>query len=152
MVRDEEVQYEQDRLGNERKKLDTLRAQSGMVDGTEEGIVHVGSADTGSTLIAFSLPTNVDKAIVRTVEGFNSVGSGDNTMSLYSLSLDSNGNISSSQRRSVPIEVQSSNTRKHDYDGKPFTQAIGISAEFEGYVGVSIIADHEEDTEGNLSI
>lgn len=148
MSREEQVEFQQDRLGNEKKKLDTLRAQEGMIDGDDEGIVEVGSANAGlDEVTVLALPDHTDRAIVQTVEAYNSASSGDDTMTLLSLDLDSSGNVNDSTRRSVPIKVPTDSTEKFDYDGKPFEKAIGVSVEFEGYVGVSIISDRDESSE-----
>lgn len=144
MTREQEVQYEQDRLGNENRKLDTLRAQEGMAgENDETGIVNIGSASTGTDVIAYSLPTHVDEAIVTELHAYNSTGTGG-TYSLFELDLDGNGSVVSSTRRSVPIEVVSEATRINSYEGLPFDKAIGVNADFEGFVGVGLIADHKE--------
>jgi len=148
MARDEEVQFEQDRLGNERKKLDTLRAQEGMVQNDEDGIVQIGSVKAGTDVIAYSLPGHADEVMVDTLEAYNSKSSGNNIVSLYELTLDSSGNITDTTRRSVPIHVSVDETRKFEYDGEPVdADAIGVNAEFEGFVGVSVIVDHKESSE-----
>lgn len=142
--REEEVQYEQDRLGNENRKLDELRAQEGMSAESEEGIVQFTSVDTGTVQIIQSKPTHADEMIVSLIHGYASVTTSGDTLSLYELDLDGSGDINSQTRRSVPIQVASGNTRSIGYEGVPFTGAIGVEAEFEGYVGVAFISDHKE--------
>lgn len=144
MSREEEVPYEQDHLGNENKKIDTLRAQEGMVGGdTDEGIVQLTSADTGSDVLLFSMPTHADQAIVTELHAYNSQSSGG-TFSLFEADLDGSGNIQNTTRRSVPIEVVGDATRINSYEGKPFDKAIAVSADFQGYIGVGVISDHKE--------
>lgn len=144
MSRKEEVQYEQDHLGNENKKIDELRAQEGMVGGdTDEGIVQLTSVNTGSDELLFSLPTHADEAIVTELHAYNSVSSGG-TYSLFEADLDGSGSIVSTTRRSVPVEVVGNATRINSYEGKPFDKAIAVSADFEGYIGVGVVTDHKE--------
>jgi len=149
MPRDSETQYEQDRLGNEKAKLDELRAQEGNSGlGTSDGIVNIGSADTGVYKTAYSIPTHASRVIAVQVWGFNSVGSGNNTFTLGEATLNGTGSIVSTTQRSVPIAVGSGSTRVETYKGLPFTKAIAVSSEFQGQVGVAVISDHdrEDDT------
>lgn len=143
MPRDEETQYEQDRLGNENPKLDELRAQEGMVEPEDGGLIEVTSVDTGSVLLLKSKPTHSDEMILTLIHGYNSVGSGTNTFSLYEVDLDGSGNITGQTRRTVPIHVTSGRTRSIGYDGLPFDKAIGVKAQFQGHIGVGVISDHK---------
>lgn len=144
MSRDEQVQYEQDRLGNENRKIDELRAQEGMVEGDDQGLKEIQSADTGSVVLLQSKPTHADQMIVELIHGYNSVSSGGDTFSLYELTLDGAGNITDQTRRSVPIQVASGATRSIGYEGLPFDKAIGVESEFQGFVGVGFKSDHKE--------
>lgn len=146
MSRHEEEQYEQDRLGNANRKLDRLRAQEGQQT-SDSGLTEITSSDTGSVEILYSLPTHADRVIVEAVHGFNSVGSGDNTFSLFDLDLDGSNNINSSTRRSVPYNVGSADTERYEYEGQAFEKAIGVESEFEGWIGVGLIVDHDESSE-----
>lgn len=149
MTRNEEVQYEQDNLGNERRKIDTLRAQEGMVGGddADQGIENIGSAETGTVTTLYSLPTHADQVYLSMIQAFNSVGSGANTFSLYELNLDGSGNITGQTKRSVPINVASGATRTLGYEGMEFNKAIGVESEFQGQIGVAVLSDHEEYSE-----
>lgn len=141
-------QYEQDRLGNVRRKIDRLRAQEGNVGGSDdEGLVQIQSADAGSDVLLYSLPTHAQQAIVTQVWGFNSTPTNSDTMQLLEVDLDDSNSITSSTERSVPIQVNSGETRKEDYEGLPFDKAIGVNAEFSGQVGVALISDHHEEVE-----
>lgn len=146
MGRDEEVQFEQDRLGNERRKIDSLRAQEGMVGSSadDEGIEDIGSAGTGTVTTLYSLPAHADAVYVSLIHAFNSVGSGANTFTLYEVTLDSGGNITDQTQRSVPINVASGATRSIGYEGLEFNKAIGVSSEFQGQIGVAVKSDHKE--------
>lgn len=145
MGREEQTQYEQDRLGNERKKLDQLRAQEGMTgaDADDEGIQRVTSTETGTSLTVYSIPTHADEAILDLIHAHNSASS-SGTFTVQELQLDGNGNVTGSTRRSVPIDVGSDATRTIDYEGLPFENAIGVSSEFEGVIGFAVISDHKE--------
>lgn len=143
MSREEEVQYEQDNQGNERKKLDTLRAQEGMDETAEEGLTEVVSADTGSDLLLYSLPTHADAAYVDEVHAWNSEGSAAN-FSLFEAQLDGSGSITSTTRRSVPFVVDATDDVQISYSGEKFEDHIAVNSDFIGYVGVGVVVDHKE--------
>lgn len=145
MGREEVTEYEQDRLGNERKKLDQLRAQEGMTgaDADDEGIETIGTADTGTSLTVYSIPTHADQVILDLIHAHNSVAS-SGTFTIQELELDGNGNITDSTRRSVPINVAAGATRTLGYEGLPFENAIGVDSEFGGVIGFAVLADHKE--------
>lgn len=150
MGRDEEVEFQQDRLGNERKKLDELRAVEGNVgsDSDDQGLVTVGSADTGSDVLLYSLPGHADRVILSKVQAYNS--DVDDTLTVKEVMLDSNGNIDSDSttQRSVPLFFPANDTNSYDYEGQPITDdAIAVNSEFEGQVGASVVVDIEEASE-----
>lgn len=148
MAREEEVQYEQDRLGNENRRLDDLRAQEGKNGLTnDDGLVEIGSADTGSSVLIYSKPTHAQQVIPIQLTAFNSVGSGTNTFVLEEATLDGSNNITSTTQRSVPIEVSSGETRIVDYHGLPADRALSVDSEFQGQIGVAVISDHQEEHE-----
>lgn len=156
MVRQQEEQYEQDRLGNTNRKLDTLRAQEGNAGGFDngEGLTRVTSAETGSAQSVYSAPTHASRAWVTAVWAFNSVGSGLNTFHLVGGTANSggaNGAFSNTTRRSIDIEVASGNTRREPFGSLEFTHDIGVVSEFEGQVGVELIIDHDQEDEPGLS-
>lgn len=149
MSRNEVEQYEQDRLGNVRRKLDELRASTGQVAGQEEGLVIV-DGNTGTDLIAYSETADVDEAILLDIVAHNSAPSGDNTFHIVTGDIDSNndGQLSNTTRRSVDYVVDGSIfTKSFEYRGKPFTQSIGVNSEFEGQVAVGVVEAREEETE-----
>lgn len=144
MSREGREQYEQDRLGNVRRKLDPLRAQEGMKGmDSGEGIAEFGTQDTGSLKVAYSLPTHADRAMITELHATNSTNTGG-FYSLWEVELDGSGSITSQTRRSVPIEVVSQATRINSYEGIPFEDHIAVESGFGGMVGVGLIADHEE--------
>lgn len=143
--------YQQDRLGNVNRELDELRAQEGMV-GTDDdnmGIQTIGSADTGSNLLVFSKPTHADRVILDLIHAHNS-GDAAGTFQIFDAVLDGNGAISSTTRRSVPINVANGSTRSIGYEGKPFENAIAINSGFEGEIGLAVISDHDQSSEPNI--
>lgn len=151
MTREEREQFEQDRHGNVNRKLDQFRARAGNVGNDDEtGITQIDSAETGTSQILYSIPTHVDEAIVTRIYAFDSNPSGGDTFFLEELTLDGAGNITSSQRRSVPIQVNSNATRTEPYEGAPFTQAIGVTSNFEGHVAVGLIEDHDQSSEPDV--
>ena len=147
MPREGREQYEQDRLGNVNRKLDTLRAQEGMKGtDTEEGISEITSVETGNIQVLYSLPSHASRAILTELHATNTQASGG-FYSLYSLDLDGSGSIVSSDRRSVPIEVVSQATRINSYEGLPFEKAVGVDSDFQGYIGAGFVVDHDEEDE-----
>lgn len=148
MTRQQEEQYEQDRVGNVRRKLDTLRAQAGMWgEDDDNGIVNIAGGETNTMTTLYSLPTHAQQSILVEVHAHNSNPTSGTTFSIYELDLDSGGTITGSTRRSVPIEVGSAETRIITYEGLPFGKAIGVESEFEGHIGVGVIDDHHEENE-----
>lgn len=148
MTRQQEEQFEQDRLGNVRRKLDTLRAQAGMWgEDDDNGIVNIAGGETDTMTVLYSLPTHTQESILVEVHAHNSNPTSGTTFSLYELDLDGAGAITGSTRRSVPIEVTSATTRILSYEGLPFDKAIGVQSEFEGHIGVGVIDDHHEEEE-----
>jgi len=148
MVREEYEEYEQDRLGNTNRKLDQLRAQEGMYGsgGDDEGIQEVGTADTGSDLLVLSKPTHADQMILDLIHAHNSAAS-SGTFRILEAELDGSGNINSTTKRSVPINVASGATRSLGYEGEPFTNAIAVNSEFAGEIGFAVLSDHDESSE-----
>lgn len=149
-MREEQVQFEQDRLGNENRRLDELRGQSGQVAGGEEGLREIISNETGTDLIVYSETADVDEAILLSIVAHNSAPSGDNTFHLLEGDVDSNnpGQLSNTTRRSVDYVVDGSAfTKRFEYNGKPFSKSIGVSSEFAGQVAVGVIEDRKEETE-----
>lgn len=151
MTRDSEVQYEQDRLGNENRKLDTLRAQGGKVVSDNEGILLLNSNESGQDRTVYSKRTDQDELIAIQITAYNSAPSGNNTFHLVGGNPDSGnvGQMSNTTRRSVDFEVQSNNTRIIEYEGKPFSSSIGVNSEFGGQFGVAVIEDRKEEVERN---
>lgn len=145
MPRDEEVQYEQDRFGNERRKLSELQAAEGQV--ADEGIEVIDSGETGSALAVLSSPTRADEIIVTEVWGFNSGPAADNTFHLIEGEPDGNGFLSNTTRRSVDIVVGSEETRREPYSGRPFTASIGVVSDFAGQVAVGVAFVHKESSD-----
>lgn len=147
MARSQEEQYEQDRHGNVNRKLDRLRAQDGMDADGNGGLLEVAAGDVDTDLVLYELPESVDGVIATEVHAHNG-GDSDGTFSLYSAELDGDGNITSTTRRSVPIEVVLSATRIHSYEGKEFdADAIVVNSSFEGHIGVGVVVDNKEETE-----
>lgn len=145
MSREENVNYKQDRLGNERKELDELRAQEGMVEGTEteDGITQVQTQDTGSLNLIYEKPEHANEAILSFIHAYNSLSTSGSTFSLYEVETDDNGSITSQTRRTVPLNVTQGSTRTIGYEGLPFEEDIAIESEFGGYVGVAVISDND---------
>lgn len=150
MPRDEEVPYEQDRFGNERRKLDQLRAQEGMYGTSDdnEGIVSIADDDVDTELVVYEIPEHADETILDLIHAYNS--SDDGTFTLYEATLDSDGDITDTTQRSVPLNVAADATRTVGYEGVSFTEdAIAVNSEFEGEIGVAVLSDHKEYSEAD---
>lgn len=139
MARREEVSFAQDRNGNEVKALDDQLAQIGMNDESDGGIVGVTSGDAANDTDVIALDFTDDdyeEFIMTEVHAFNDSGS-DGTFEVLEASLDSNGNIDSTTRRSVPHDVVAGDSRRIEYDGEPFVDgAVAVNSEFSGDIGV----------------
>lgn len=148
---DRQVQIEQDRLGNENKKLDSLRAQGGQVNSNNEGLLLLNSNESGQDRTVYSKRTDQDELVLMEIHAYNSAPSGDNTFHVVEGNPDSSnaGQMSNTTRRSVQYEVLSNNTRIIEYVGKPFAASIGVNSEFGGQFAVGIIEDRKEYTETN---
>lgn len=144
---DERVtQYEQDRLGNENRKLDELRAQGGQVESNNEGVLLLNNNETGQDRTVYSKRTGQDELVLMEIHAYNSSPSGNNTFHVVEGNPDTGnaGQLSNTTRRSVDFEVLSNNTRIIEYVGKPFRASIGVNAEFGGQFAVGIIEDRKE--------
>lgn len=151
MSREQIEEYEQDRLGNVRRKLDRLRAVEGHAGGFDngQGIARIQSGDTDSAVTVYSSPTHTDRAMLLEVWGFNTVGSGFNTFHLVEGDAHGSALMSNTTRRTIDIEVNSGNTRKEQIRAEPFTRDIGVVSEFEGQIGIAVISDHREEVESD---
>lgn len=150
MSRGEEVQYEQDRLGNEKKKLDEIRAREGNAGGFggNDGIVEIqGTAETGNAQLLYSNPTHADRVHPKRFYAHNSAPSGNNNFHFVEGELDGSGGLSNTTRRSVDINVDSQTTRIDPYMGQAFERSVGVVADFEGQVAIDLISDHDEASE-----
>jgi len=146
VTRKENINYLQDRDGNERKELDQLRGQAGMAgaDGDDNGIQTIQAGDVDSDVIVYEVPDSVHEVILDLVHAHNSSGS-PGTFRVKSATLDDNGNIDTTTRRSVLINVAAGVTRVTGYEGESFTEdAIVVESGFEGEIGLAVLNDHKE--------
>jgi len=147
MAKQEELQYESDRFGNENRKIDRLRAQEGMDDSGDEGIVQITTANTGSVVLIQSKPSRATEMRLDFIHAFNSNPSSGDVFSIFEAQLDGNNSITSSTRRRVPLQVGSGQTQQYDYKGDPFENAIAVESDFEGRIGVAYFSDHRKSDE-----
>jgi hypothetical protein len=173
MPRNEQEEYEQDRLGNVYRKLDRVRAEDGYSE--DNGIITInttaGAVDTEATAteIVYDLPDDVQQAhLVEIVINNKSADDSGSDLSVdYTIqdsTLDSNGNIDTTTKRSVTDTVGTGSRDEVEYTGREFSDgAIVIDAESEQpsagntatleiEVGVSVYADHLEEYEGTTEI
>lgn len=144
--------YAQDNLGNVNRELDDVRANEGMAGGDSDnnGIDQIPGGDTGTDVIVYSLPTHAEEVYVEEIHIYNTSG-GPGNVQLYSATLDSNGNVDTTTRRSVPYHVADGDTETYGYSGDSFDQdAIVVNASVAVTVGVSVVVDHPESRETGL--
>lgn len=112
----------------------------------DEGIATIGTADTGTNVLVYSKPTHAQQYMLDLIHAHNS----QNTKASFEIleaELDGAGNITSTTKRSVKIPVTSVTTRAVGYEGIPFENALAVSSEFAGEIGVAVIVDHNEANE-----
>lgn len=147
MGRDETVQFEQDGLGNERRKLDEIRASAGgNAAGENNGLIVVTDEDVDTELVLYEPPSDVDEYYLTGVRAYNEDAEGGN-FHVLEAELDADGNIASSDRRTVNLDMAADVTRNFGYDGDAFEDVIAISSSFSGQVSVSVLLDHKEHNE-----
>lgn len=146
MPRSEEVAYEQDRLGNERKKLDEIRTREGMVIGEGNGLLDIADGDTGTELLLLKRPDHADQLHLEQIQAQNE-DAGDGTFFILEVTIDNNDNITGSTRRSIDYDMASNSSRTIGYKGDPFTDHIAVQSTFSGFVGVAAYSDHDESSE-----
>lgn len=143
---DKVQEHEQDRYGNRNPKLDQLRGQEGMsgADGDDDGIMAIAAGDTGTNQIVYEIPEHTDEAILDFIQAHNS-SDATGTFRILEGTLDDQGNIDTTTRRSVLINVASGATRSLGYEGDPFTgDVIIVNSSFEGEFGLAVLSDHKQ--------
>jgi len=144
--------YQQDRLGNTNRELDQLRSQDGMegADADDDGIIEVTAGDTGNNLVVYEIPDGVSQVILDLIHAHNNSG-GSGTFRILEATLDNNGNIGTTTRRSVLVNVADGATRALGYEGKPFQEdAIVVNSSFSGEFGFAVLADSKQEDEPNV--
>lgn len=149
MARDREEQFEQDNLGNVNRRLDQVRSLEGMEgsDDDDNGIVEIAGGDTGTDLIVYELPTHASRVYLSLIQLYNNSGGAGNYQ-IYDATLDDQGAVDTTTRRTVPINVADGATRSIGYEGVAFDQdAIVVNAAQTGFVGISVFVDHDQSDE-----
>lgn len=147
MGREEQVNFAQDRLGNEKKELDDVRAQEGNSADTNSGIVSVAG---GAQELAYKIPDEAEAAHLSYIMlHLPSSAGAAHSVRIEDAELDNNNNITSSTDRSVPISVSPGATRTVGYEGSEFsnggvsvTETTGGASTVE--VGLSFYTDTNE--------
>lgn len=148
MTREQTEQFEQDRHGNVRRSLDEHRARDGNggMDG-ENGIVSVAAGDSGTTQTVFVIPDDASQAILETITLYNNTANAA-TFHVEEATLNDDGSVDTSTRRSVTRTLAADDERDLEYTGRPFTEdAIAINVSEAAEVGVGVILDHYEEEE-----
>ena len=139
-------EYQQDRYGNSNRKLDQLRGQEGMsgANADNDGILDLAAGDVDTDQIVYEIPDHTDEALLDLIQAHNDSGAAG-TFRILEATLDSDGNITGTTRRSVLINVADGATRVIGYEGDPFTEdAIVVNSSFEGEFGIAVLSDHKE--------
>lgn len=148
MVREQVERYLQDKLGNVRRELDDHRAQagnSGLND--NNGIADVAAGDTGTTQVVYEIPDDIQQAILQDIHIFNETANAA-TFHIEEATLNDDGTVDTSTRRSVTYNLSANGDRTIDYTGDPFTEdAIAVDVTEAAEVGVGVILDHHEEFE-----
>lgn len=148
MTRDETERYKQDNLGNSRRELDEFRAREGSVGGeSDDGLLDIGSEDTQSDQVIYSLPTHADEAHLIQLTAHNRDATDGNTFHLLERQYDNDGNLEATVQRSVPQSVGTGETFRGDYVGKSFEDVIVVNSDFAGTISLGLIVDHHEESE-----
>lgn len=152
MTREEEVNFVQDALGNEKKELDDVRAQDGMTGGGNEGLATFAIGD-GETKI-YEIPPEADAVYLSYVMVYGISGNGGTAAPVLNDAITdgdgASGTITSSTERSPPIPVAAGGLRTVGYEGKKFTGDVitanglvgALGDEFT--LGLSVFVDTNE--------
>lgn len=146
MPHDRQEQFEQDRLGNVRRKLDEYRAREGNVGGGTDGIVTIAAGDAGTDVVVYDPPDHADETILLEVRVRDTSG-GAITFTVQEAELNDDGTVASTTQRSITQDVAANDTTVLEYIGEPFTDAVAVNASGACEAGVGVITDHEEASE-----
>lgn len=158
--REQREQFEQDRLGNVRRRLDEIRGQTGNHAETDsnsdpQGLENIAGGETGSDQILMRIPDTARAFHLTRIHAHNS-GSSEDTFVIKEATLTSGGAVDTSTDRTVPINVAASKTRFIDYGGEEFDQnnvdAIVVNSNFAGDIGIEGYMDRPEEEEPNTEI
>ena len=153
MPRDEITEYQQDNLGNERKRIDELRAREGGVGGGDnEGITEVVAADVGTNVLLYEKPRHASEVIVLQIEAFSAGAAAGDTFTIYEAETDDAGAITNTTRRTVPINLPAGETITHEYVGSSFADHIAVNSDAAGFFSVGVISDHHEEDEPSIEV
>lgn len=153
MTREQNENFSQDRLGNVNRELDDVRGQDGMdattTDGNPNGILEVttGDDDGATDLIIMEIPDGASGFNLDEIHAFNS-SSAEANFSIFTATLNDDGTIDTTTRRSVPYNVAASTGRTISYVGKEFgDDAIVVQSNFTGHIGLGGYMDRPEELE-----
>lgn len=153
MGRTENETFKQDRQGNVRRDIDEVRGLDGMEevdgDGDPNGIVEIvtGDDDGATDVILFHIPDDASGFHLEEVHAHN--GSADpGTFTVYTATLNDDGTVNTTTRRSVPLDVDAGATRTISYSGREFEDdAIVVNSNFTGFIGTGGYTDKPEEIE-----
>lgn len=148
MSRNENENFSQDRLGNSNRELDSIRGQDGMDAGGDSpsGLLEVttGDDDGATDLVVLELPDDAEGFHLDELHAHNNTG-GPETFSVFSATLNDDGTVDTTTRRSVPMNVAAGVARTISYSGKEFNEdAIVVTSNFTGHIGVGGYMDIPE--------
>lgn len=141
MGRDQNIEFVQDRLGNERRKLDDVRAYDGSdAGGDNNGLIEISGGEVDADVVAYVPDDDVSEYYLTGIRAFNA---GDSAGQFYisEAELDADGNPTSIERRTVDLDMAAESTRAFGYNGAPFEGVITINSDFEGQISVTVVPD-----------
>lgn len=146
MARDQEEVFKADRLGNVRRELSEILSRVGSADeSNNEGFITVGSGDLDTNLVAYEIPDDVQEFHLELIQAYDSAATNSTEFYVLEATLDSDGNITSTTRRSVTYTVAAGSNGTFEYHGKPFTgDAVAITSGFEGEISLGGYNVHNE--------
>lgn len=137
--------YAQDHLGNVNREIDDVRGQSGMDE--QSGLTEIEEGEEGTPKVVMEVPYDVQNAYIYQIDAYNA-SEQDSHFRLHEAELDNQGNIIHTSRRSVRHTVAEETSRTISYTGDGFSSdAIVVTSEFEGDIGVGVYLDSREEHE-----
>lgn len=140
--------YPQDRLGNESRELDEVRAADGMEE-SGNGYTQVAGGDTGTLVEVYELPEDVRAFNLELIQAYNGSGAAG-TIQIVEASKDDQGNLTEVARRSIKYNIADGSDISREYLGREFdSDVIAVDASVAVDIAIGGYADAPEEYEPN---